>query len=328
VQRVRWISACILALGLSVPSRAFAQNDKAAAEALFDDAKKLMEAKRYPEACKKFADSQKLDPGVGTLLNLGLCYKQSGQTASAWSAYREAASLARSEGQPDREDLAREEAKNLEPTLTKLVIEVTPETAALPGLDVRRDGAPVPQGLWGVPAPVDPGVRAIDVTAPGKKPLHLETRTEGAGTTAHVLIPQLEAGPPPPPEAAAQPGPPLPVADSGKPAENPGKTQRIVGYVLGGAGIVAVGVGTWFVLYAHAQDQVGDKSDEQDRADRYHGDADTSRTVGFITIGGGAALIAGGVVLIATAPSSQKVSLTVLPEVAHDRAGFRLFGRF
>src|SRR6185369_325633 len=126
VQRVRWISACVLALGLSVPSRAFAQNDKAAAEALFDDAKKLMEAKRYPEACKKFADSQKLDPGVGTLLNLGRCYKENGQTASAWSTYREAASQARAEQQSDREDLARDEAAQLEPRLTKLVIEVSP----------------------------------------------------------------------------------------------------------------------------------------------------------------------------------------------------------
>lgn len=330
MKRATWISSSLLVAALAAAPQARAQNDKAAAEALFDDAKKLMEAKRYPEACKKFADSQKLDPGVGTLLNLGRCYKENGQTASAWSTYREAASQARAEQQSDREDLARDEAAQLEPRLTKLVIEVSPPAAALQGLEIKRDGAAVPQGLWGVPAPVDPGVRSIDVTAPGKKPIHLEARTEGYGTTSKVVIPALEDGPPPAVAAAGAAAAPPP-AEQGQPAPaaNPGKTQRIVGYVVGGTGIVAIGVGTWFVLYAHAQDEVGNNADEQDRQDRYHGDAKTSRTVGFISIGSGAALLVGGIVLVATAPhAAEKASLTLLPAVGANRAGLQLFGRF
>lgn len=330
MKRATWISSLLLVAALAAAPQAHAQNDKAAAEALFDDAKKLMEAKRYPEACKKFADSQKLDPGVGTLLNLGRCYKENGQTASAWSAYREAASQARAEGQSDREDLARDEAAQLEPRLTKLVIEVSPPTASLQGLEIKRDGAAVPQGLWGVPAPVDPGVRSLDVTAPGKKPVHLEVRTEGAGATSKVVIPPLEDGPAAAPVAVAAAGAPAP-ADQGQqaPAGDPGKTQRIVGYVIGGTGIAAIAVGTWFVLYAHAQDEVGDKSDEKDRQDRYHGDAKTSRTIGFISIGSGAALLVGGIVLVATAPhAAQKASLTLVPELGASRAGLHLLGRF
>lgn len=332
MKRAPWISSLLLVAVLGTAPHAFAQNEKAAAEALFDDAKKLMEQKRYSEACKKFADSQKLDPGVGTLLNLGRCYKENGQTASAWSTYREAASQARAEGQSDREELARDEATALEPKLTKLVIEVNADTAAIPGLEIKRDGASVPQGLWGVPAPVDPGVRSIDVSAPSKKPLHLEMRTEGAGATARVVIPPLEDGPPPAaaPVAAAGAAPGSAPADEGaKPASDPGKTQRIVGYVVGGTGIAAIGVGTWFVLYARAQDQVGDGADTQERADRYHGDAKTSRTVGFISIGSGAALLIGGIVLVVTAPHAQhKASVTVLPEIASDRAGLRVLGTF
>jgi serine/threonine-protein kinase len=330
VKRATWISSSLLVAALAASPHAFAQNDKAAAEALFDDAKRLMDAKRYPEACKKFADSQKLDPGVGTLLNLGRCYKENGQTASAWSTYREAASQARAESQADREALAREEALALEPRLTKLVIEVNADTAAIAGLEIKRDGAAVPQGLWGVPAPVDPGVRSIDVTAPGKKPLHLDARTEGAGATARIVIPPLEDGPPPaavPVAAATTAGAP---ADQGTPPSDPGKTQRIIGYVVGGTGIVAIGVGTWFVLYAHAQDQVGDKNaDDPARQEQYYGDAKTSRTVGFISIGSGAALLAGGIVLVVTAPhAATKASFTVVPEVAADRAGLHVLGRF
>ena len=330
MKRATWISSSLLVAALAAAPQAHAQNDKAAAEALFDDAKRLMEAKRYPEACKKFADSQKLDPGVGTLLNLGRCYKENGQTASAWSAYREAASQARAESQSDREDLAREEAAQLEPRLTKLVIEVSPPTAALSGLEIKRDGAAVPQGLWGVPAPVDPGVRTIDVTAPGKKPIHLEARTEGAGATSKIVIPPLEDGPPPLPVAATAGAAAAPPADQGaQPAGDPGKTQRIVGYVVGGTGIAATGVGIWFVLYARAQDQVGDKADEKERQERYHGDAKTSRTIGFISIGSGLALITGGIVLVATAPhAAEKASLTLVPEVGENRAGLHLFGRF
>ena len=135
MKRARYQSVWLVLSALAAAPHALGQDNKAAAEALFDDAKKLMAAKHYAEACPKFADSQRLDPGVGTLLNLGLCYKQNGQTASAWSSYREAASLARSEGQSDREDLARQEAANLEPQLTKLVIEVPKDTAAIAGLE-------------------------------------------------------------------------------------------------------------------------------------------------------------------------------------------------
>jgi len=331
LKRATWISSALLVTALAASPHAFAQNDKAAAEALFDDAKKLMEAKRYPEACKKFADSQKLDPGVGTLLNLGRCYKENGQTASAWSTYREAASQARAESQADREELARAEAAAMEPRLTKLVIEVNPDTAAIAGLEIKRDGAAVPQGLWGVPSPVDPGVRSIDVSAPGKKPLHLEARTEGAGTVARVVIPPLEAAPTAAAPVAAL-GPATaaaPVDQGATPAADPGKTQRIVGYVLGGTGIAAVGVGTWLLLYANAQDEVGDKSDTQERQDRYHNGATTSRTVAFVTMGSGAALLVGGIVLVVTAPHAPtKTAIRFVPEIGAGHAGLNVLGRF
>src|SRR5579871_3417882 len=115
-----------IALLLAVASaprvaRAQGAEDKAAAEAAFDEGKKLMAAHAYAEACPKLAESQRLDPGIGTMLGLADCYEKNGQTASAWAEFREAAGVA-ARKQDRRESLARENATRLEPLLTRLVI--------------------------------------------------------------------------------------------------------------------------------------------------------------------------------------------------------------
>jgi len=330
VKRARWKSVCLVLSVSAVTSHALGQDNKAAAEALFDDAKKLMAAKRYAEACPKLADSERLDPGVGTLLNLGLCYKQNGQTASAWSAYREAASQARAEGQSDREDLARQEAATLEPQLTKLVIEVPADTAAIPGLEIKRDGDVVPQGLWGVPAPVDPGMRSIDVAAPNKKPLHLDAKTEGAGATAKVVIPPLENAPAAPPVAAGASGTVTPPPDQGAatPDAHPGRTQRIIGFVVGGAGVAVGAVGTWFTLLSVAQTKASQTTNNETKKANDKSDADNSRTIGFVGLGVGAAVLIGGIVIVVTAPSGSQTALSVTPVLAANGGGLNLGGTF
>src|SRR4030095_15910449 len=95
-------------------------SDKASAEALFDEALRAMKEGKYAEACPKLENSQRIDPGVGTLLYLGECYEKIGRTASAWATFREAASQAEAGGQTKRAKAARERIAKLDSKLSYL----------------------------------------------------------------------------------------------------------------------------------------------------------------------------------------------------------------
>src|SRR5262249_4314765 len=144
---------------------------QAAAQALFEEARKLMNKGDFQAACPKFADSQQTDPAPGTEFNLANCYEKWGKTASAWATFKSAAASYRAHNRADWEQKARDRAAALESKLSRLTIVVPAETNVA-GFEVRRDGSPVGSSEFGTAIPVDPGDHAIDATAPGKKPWH------------------------------------------------------------------------------------------------------------------------------------------------------------
>jgi hypothetical protein len=146
-----------------------AANDAAMAETLFEDAKKMMARGDYAAACPKLSESNRLDPGSGTLTALALCHEQEGKTATAWAEFIQVVSEAQQAGRTDREKFARQHLAALEPVLSRLTITVAPETAQLSDLVVRRDQIAVGAAAWGVASPVDPGDHVVEALAPGKK---------------------------------------------------------------------------------------------------------------------------------------------------------------
>src|SRR5207244_2156613 len=130
--------------------------------------KALMAQGDYARACPKLQESYNQDPATGTLLALGLCQEQRGALASAWTIYSQVASRAHAEGRSDREQAARERVTALTPRLSKLIVQVPPQVAALPGLIVRRDGQPLAAAAWGSAVPADAGEHVIEVSADGK----------------------------------------------------------------------------------------------------------------------------------------------------------------
>ena len=144
--------------------------DKNLAQSLFDEGRKLLDEGRFAEACPRFADSQRLDPGGGTVLNLALCYEKLGKLASAYSTYGEAISLAVSERRPERESFARERSVQLAPRVPRLTFEAAHPAA---GLEVRVDGTGVPMSTWGTPILVDPGDHEVVAHAPSLRSLRV-----------------------------------------------------------------------------------------------------------------------------------------------------------
>src|SRR3954466_12003082 len=94
-----FVLTCSLASGLFCATKAEA--DPAAAEALFEEGVNLSERGAYAQACEKFEASEALAVAVGTLLRLGDCYEKTQRLASAWSRFREAASLAQAQAIPE-----------------------------------------------------------------------------------------------------------------------------------------------------------------------------------------------------------------------------------
>ncbi len=227
-------------------------SNQSMAEVLFREARDLMHEGRFAEACPKLRDSQRLDPGIGTLLNLAHCYEHSGKTASAWAAYNEAAATARAAGHSSRERLARDRAEALESRLVHLKIAVETR-AGEPEPTVQIDGEEFPRTLWNVRVPIDPGEHVVKAQSAGKKPFttRIVVREDTAENSLQLPLLGNEAQAPAaavaPPRARTRQPPLQAVAlpdhgESRSPALPPRRTAALI---LGGAGIagLAVGVG-------------------------------------------------------------------------------------
>jgi hypothetical protein len=307
-----------LAVMLLAATAGAQSTDKVAAEALFEDGRRLVAAGNFAEACPKFADSQRLDPSPATLLNLASCYEKSGRTASAWGTYREAASAASAAGRAEYLTTATRHAEALGPRLGRLALKVERPVA---GLQIVRDGTRVDPAAWGEPIPIDPGSHTIEASAPGFKGWASSVSTQD-GAQANLTIPALEPLPaaetplPPPPTTRQA----LPEAHTdfvttvvpSSPPPSAGSGQRTMGVVLGAAGLVGLGLAGVFSVVAKSKYnsslpscQTGNpglcnSTGVSERSDaRGFGDAAS------VAVVVGAAALAGGLVVWITAPHGE-----------------------
>jgi hypothetical protein len=303
----RGLAVALVATSSLVAFGARAQSngrDRAAAEAMFQEATALMDAKKYAEACDKFAASQQLDPGLGTMLYLADCYDRAGRSASAWALFREVEDRSRRAAQPDRERIAGERATALEPKLSKLEVRVAPKQQVR-DLELRVAGSVLPQASWNVALPVDPGLTKIEARAPGKRPLTLQINVTAGATSQVIEIPAMVDAPVAKRSEQAGAERPAPAPQT--------STQRTLGFVMSGAGLVALATGGYFGYRAYSQntDSKAECRSEQPNACTRAGvdqreQAKMSANIATIAAVSGGVLTVAGLGVVFTAPSPKQ----------------------
>ncbi len=165
---------------------------------------------------------------------------------------------------------------------------------------VSMDGAPFASKLDGRPVSIDPGEHTFRFETAGQPPLEKKlVLREGEKDRRESVV----LGPPPPVVA-----PPPALAP---PSQSSWSTRKTLAVASGGVGLVGIGLGVVFGLYASSS-QSREKSDcsssgcpnyPQGNEDYNTAKKDaTGSTIGFIA---GAAFLAGGVALWLTAPTEN-----------------------
>lgn len=322
--------------GLEAP-RAHAQDNAALADSLFQEARELaIKQNRWADACPKFAESHRLKPGGGVVLNLALCYRKIGRIASAHARYREGLAIAEREGNAERLKVAREAIAELEPLLSHLTI-LVPPASALPGLVVRLDDEPLAAASYGVRIAIDPGTLVVRASAPDhvgfEQKITIGESADARTVEIPALAPVVVATPKPPPTDPTPPPKPPPIVDErASPGSAQGSARRPIGYVVGAVGLVGLGVGSYFGVRAlqskHASDDACVGGCTQRGADQSR---DAVRFGNFATVGVGVGVAALGVgawlLFTGGEPTAHARTVPVL-SVAKDEVGVAVVGRF
>jgi len=291
--RAKTLAFLALLLLPSAAARADERTETAAR--LFREAKELVKAGKAAEACPKFEESHKLDPGAGTQFNLADCYEKTGKLASAWKLFVDLEGVLRRVDDTERADKARERARAIEGSVPRLTI-VAPWAKTTRGAAISRDGSLVDPAEIGAPIPLDPGRHEIVAQATNKKPI-TRTVVAAAGHSETLPLPELEND-----EASVAV------------VATPPTGRRTAGLVVGAVGIAALGTGVVLGVVAKSNYDDAVTGCPETGGVRHcptgsggAGRADSARslaTVGTIVGGVGLAAIVAGTILYVTSPSS------------------------
>jgi hypothetical protein len=182
-------SSTLKALCALLVSAAAYASDAEHAERLFNEARSLMSAGRFDEACPKFEQSHELDPALGTLLNAAACAEKQNQLAKAYRQFGEANRWAIRSGEQRRQEVAQKRLSELRSRVTLVAIDVG-QTKAIAQLQQRVEGGKTFDFVVDPlePFAVEPGEYRLTVTAPGRVTFEADLEFRKPGEI-HVLAP-------------------------------------------------------------------------------------------------------------------------------------------
>jgi hypothetical protein len=294
---------------LAFPKAAHAQ--QAAADALFDSARTAMTKGDLASACEQFRASDKLDPAVGTELNLADCEEKRGHLASAWELYR---TVEEKLSQTDeRLPFAHTRAQALEPRVPKLTLTLAPTA---PKDSTVRDGSvDLGSAAFGVALPVEPGAHELVVSAPGFEPRTFRLQLAEGQAQALTVSPGNAVGVAP---IANLPAISAKSADKTTEPSASGSSTRTLGFVIGGVGVAGLGVGAIAGILELGKAHTVDANCHPDKSCSGAGvsAAKSGRTLEMVSnvgwVVGAAALGAGAYFLLTSGPSTKPTTSLAL----------------
>jgi hypothetical protein len=335
---------------LLVPVLGWAQgSDPVAARAQLREGYTLKQQGKCKDAVPHLQESVRLDRQPKSLINLGECEQKLGQLAAAQSHFLEARDLARSGGDATLRNIAGKKLEEVEKKMPKLGIELGKDAPA--GTVVLRDGVEVGAVSLRIELPIDVGRHVVVARGGGFERQYEVTLAEGESKQIEVTpiggkalagaAKSVEKTADQPNTAPTPPGDTKPTSSFR--VEGPqgdrvdegegGATQRTIGYVAIGAGVIGLGVGAFFgATFLRRQNDLEDCNTTLTCDDATWNDtrqrAVNARTYTAIGLAGGGVLAATGLILLVTAPKSSPTGWTVAPMVGRDGTGVWVDGRF
>jgi len=323
--RTRLAVSFTLALGVHATGSARADaplrssDDIARAEVRFHAGEQFFDDKQYEAACVAFEESERLDPQLGTLLNLAFCQERMGRTATAWHEYSIGAVWAEQRGQHDRAAWALGRAVEVSRRVPIVLLDVP---LAAQGYTIELDGSVVAPSAWGTPLSVDPGEHVVRVSSRGHRSQQLALRVPEGPATQGLTIPTLAIGT----ELVAW----VPVEPAPRVGTRSSNGRIVFGLAGIGVGVAALAVGSYFGVRTFTKKNeasshcVGTECDATGVS--LQADAHTSATASTVTFAVGGASLVLGTWLALTSRSSASAAAQVQPLLGPRVAGLGLGG--
>ncbi|HEX3480071.1 MAG TPA: hypothetical protein VHT91_33865 [Kofleriaceae bacterium] len=278
----------------------------ATAESLFADGNKLMDRGEFVEACAAFEASNRVEPRAGTLLRLGDCREKNQQLASAWSAYKDARSLATD---PRKRQYATVKITALGKQLSYLTVIVSGQIQIL-DLALTRNGVSFEPALWNRALPVDGGDYVITVRAPGYDTWETTVHVPMADAKLSVDMQML---------TKTRPHPLAP----------PQTSRTVVPLIVGAGALTLLGGGLGFELWAESRYGAAHaEMASQQRRDSLYNSANTNRHAAEALATGGLAAATAAVWLYLRAGSRERSPASTSIHIVPIEAGIALLGQF
>jgi hypothetical protein len=302
-------------------STALAQSADAQAEVLFRQGRDLIAAGKIVEACNAFAESQKLQPDISTLLNLAGCREKAGAFATAWGLFLDAERQTRGVDGTSQQlhTSAVDHAQKLEARVSKLTVNV-PRQSQIDGLEVKRGDEPVDAALWNRALPIDGGTYTVTAHAPGTSTWSTTITIGREADTKTIDIPDLrnlprDVTPAPPTLVAPSSDSPVPVQPQHHGDASP--PNLVLPIAVGGGAVALLGGALAFDLwgdsmYSDAKSEITSQS----RRNSLYDSANDKRYVAMGLLCGGIAAAGAVVWFYIRGRHEDRDAVTVVPTPA------------